>query len=46
MWCTGAAIRGITLGGLALAHGLTFDLDSIGIIDNPVTDGIGQGQII
>ena len=28
---------------LALAHRLTLDLDGIGVVDDPVTDGVGQG---
>ena len=31
---------------LALSHGIAFNSDNIGVIDNPVTDGIGQSRII
>lgn len=31
---------------LALAHGFTLDLDSVGVVDDPVTDGISQGGIV
>ena len=31
---------------LALAHRLTLDLDGIGVVDDPVTDGVGQGGVV
>lgn len=31
---------------LALSHGLALDLDGIGIVDDPVTDGISQGRVV
>lgn len=30
----------------ALAHGFALDLDGVGVVDDPVTDGIGQGGVV
>ena len=30
----------------ALAHGFTLDLDGVGVVDDPVTDGVGQGGVV
>ena len=45
-WCSWLPC-GESLGdALALAHGFALNLDGIGVVDNPVTDGIGQGWIV
>ena len=31
---------------LALSHGVAFNPDDIGVIDNPVTDGISQSRVM
>ena len=31
---------------LALSHGLALDLDGIGVVDDPVTNGVGQGRVV
>ena len=30
----------------ALAHGFTLDLDGVGVVDDPITDGVGQGGVV
>ena len=37
---------GLLRDALALAHGLALDLDGIGVVDDPVTDGVGQGGVV
>ena len=46
-WCTGPPCGGGLLGdALALAHGFTLYLDGIGVVDDPVTDGVSQGRVV
>ena len=45
-WCTGPPC-GESLGNaLALAHGLALNLDGIGVVDDPVTNGVGQSRVV
>lgn len=37
---------GLLRDALALAHGLSLDLDGIGIVDDPVADGVGQSGVV
>ena len=37
---------GLLRDALALAHGLALDLDGIGVVDDPVTDGVGQSRVV
>ena len=40
------AMRELLGDALALSHGLALNLDGIGVVDDPVTDGIGQGGVV
>ena len=40
------ALQGITRNALALSHGLALNLDGIGVVDDSVTDGVGQGGVV
>lgn len=42
-WCTGPPCGKLLRDTLAFAHGFALDLDGIGVIDDPVTDSVGQG---
>ena len=44
-WCTRPPCRELLGDALALSHGLALNLDGIGVVDDPVTDGIGQGGV-
>src|SRR5699024_1498250 len=45
-WCSGPPCVKLFRNALALAHGFALDLDGVGVVDDPVTDGVGQGRIV
>ena len=45
-WCAGPPCGELLGDALALAHGFALNLDGIGVVDDPVTDGVGQGGIV
>ena len=45
-WCTGPPCGKLLWDTLTLSHGLALDLDGIGVVDDPVTDGVGQGWVV
>ena len=45
-WCTRPPCGKLLWDTLTLSHGLALNLDGIGVVDNPVTDGISQGRVV
>ena len=45
-WCTRPPCRELLGDALALSHGLALNLDGIGVVDDSVTDGVGQGGVV
>ena len=45
-WCSGPPCVKLFRNALALAHGFALDLDGVGVVDDPVTDGVGQGGVV
>ena len=43
-WYTGPPCKELLRDALALAHGLALDLDGIGVVDDPVTDGVCRNR--
>lgn len=38
--------EGLLGDAFALSHGLALNLDGIGVVDDSVTDGVGQGGVV
>lgn len=45
-WCTRPPYRKLLWNIFALVYGLTFNLGDIGVVNDTVTDGIGQSRIV
>ena len=45
-WCSGPPCGELLRNALALAHGFALNLDGIGVVDDPVTNGVGQGRVV
>ena len=45
-WCTGPPCGKLLGDALTLSHGFALNLDGIGVVDDSVTDGVGQGGVV